>query len=95
MSIICYIIICYNSYDNYKSYMNGWKFVTVNHHLAMFGGVWSSAHGDIKYLIFHVIPQNQVIEGSSNFMRGSFLCYVTTLPSLVAIGMILVEIKCF
>ena len=30
-----------------------------SHHLPMFGEHWSSASGDIKYLIFHVTSQNQ------------------------------------
>ena len=52
----------------------------------MFGGQWSSASGDIKYLICHVISQNHVIEGLSNFLSWSSSWYVTTLPCLVAIG---------
>ena len=48
----------------------------MNHHLAIIGGDWSSASGDIKYLICHVSLQNYVINVSSNFMSGSFMvCY--------------------
>ena len=43
----------------------------VSQPLAMFGGHWSSATGDIKYLMCHVISQNLVIEGSGNFMSWS------------------------
>ena len=64
----------------------GWKPVMVSHHLAMFGGHWSSASGDIKYLTCHVTLQNHVIEGSSNFYKW---------PSLVAIGIVIVEINVF
>ena len=75
------------------------------HHLVIFGGHWSNASGDIKYLICHVTSQNFVIEGSFNFMSGSatipmatklgrMVAYVTTLPSLVAIGIVVAEI-CF
>ena len=42
----------------------------VSHHFAMFGGYWSSAGGDIKYLICHVTSQKHVVEGSCNFMFG-------------------------
>ena len=52
----------------------------------MFGGHWSSASGDIKYLTCHVTLQNHVIEGSSNFYKW---------PSLVAIGIVIVEINVF
>ena len=64
----------------------------MSHHLAMFDGHWSSESGDLKYLTCHVILQNHVIEGSSNFVSGSFLWYITVLPSLVAMGIIVVEI---
>ena len=43
----------------------------VSYHLAMFGGHWSSASGDIKYLTYHVTLQIRVIKGSSNVMIGS------------------------
>ena len=55
------------------------------------GGCWSLESGDIKYLICHVTSQNLVIEGSSNFMKGNSSLYVTILPSLVAIGIVMVE----
>ena len=63
--------------------------------LAIFGGNLLSASGDIKYSICHVTSQNYVIEGSSNFMSGSSSWYVTTLTRLVAIGIVLVQIKGF
>ena len=64
----------------------------VSHHLAMFGGHWSSASGDVKYLTCHVTLKNYVIEGSVNFVSGSSSWYITTLPSLVATGIIAVQI---
>ena len=67
----------------------------MSHQLAMFGDHWSSASGDIKYLIRQVTSQKHEIEGSSNFMSSSSSWYVTTtLQSLVTIGIIEVEI-CF
>ena len=44
------------------------------------------------YVTLHVTSQNHVIEGSDNFMSGSSSWYLTTLPSLIAIGIVLVEI---
>ena len=70
----------------------GWKPVTLSHHLAIFYGHWSSASGDTKYLTSHVTLQNHVIEGSSNFMSVSSSWYITTLPSLKGIGIVVVEI---
>ena len=58
----------------------------VSYHLAMFGGKWSSASEDTKYLIGLLTSQNQVIERASNFMIESSSLYVTIVPSLVAIG---------
>ena len=72
----------------------GWKPLTVSYHLAMLGGQWFIVIGGVKYLICHVTSQKNVIEGSSNFMSGSSSWYVTTLPSLVAISIVVVEI-CF
>ena len=58
----------------------------------LLGGHWSSASADIKYLIFHVTPQNHVIKGSCNFMSWSSSLHATTLPSLVVIVLVAVEI---
>ena len=58
----------------------------------MFGGYWSSASGDIKHFICYVITQNHMVEESYIFMSGSSSLDVTTLLSLVAIGIAVVEI---
>ena len=63
------------------------------HRYVMFGGHWSNAGGHMKRLIWHVAFHNQAIEGSSIFMSGSSSWYVTILPSLVAIGIAVVEIS--
>ena len=64
----------------------------VSLHFAMFGDHWSSASRNMMYLICHVISQNPVIEGSINFMSENSLWYVTIWPSLMAIGVAVVEI---
>ena len=66
----------------------------MSHLVAMFDGHWSSASGDIKYLTCHMTLQNHVIDGSSNFINGSSSGYITTLPSLMAIAMLVVKM-CF
>ena len=43
-------------------------------------------------LVCHMISQDQVTKGSSNIMGGSPSCQVTSLPSLVAIGIVVMEI---
>ena len=68
------------------------EFLTESHHFAIFCGHWFSASGDIKYLTFYVTLLNHLIEGSCNFLSGSSSWHVPTLPSLVAIGIVVVEI---
>lgn len=58
-----------------------------SHHIAMFGAHWLSSSGDIV-----LTSQNHKKEGSCNFMSGNFSSlYVTTLPRLVAINIVVVE----
>ena len=57
------------------------------------GGYWLCESRDIKYFICHVIfLQNHMIEGSCNSMSGNSSLHVTTLPSLVAINIVIVEV---
>ena len=72
----------------------GSKLLTVSHHLTKFGGHWSIEIADMKYLICHVTSQNYLTKGSSDFMSESSSWYASTLPSLKAIGTVVVEI-CF
>ena len=62
-----------------------------SHHLAMFSSYWSSVGGEKIYLICNMTSQKYMIEGRSNFMTGSSSWYVATLPSLVVIGIVRVE----
>ena len=55
----------------------------------MFGVHWSSASEYVTYLICHVI------EASYDVMDWSFWLYVTVLPGLLAIDIVVVEIECF
>ena len=43
-------------------------------------------------LVCHVISQDHMVKGSSDFMGGSPSWYVTTPPSWVAIGIVVMEI---
>ena len=61
----------------------------------MFVGHWSSAVVDVVYLIFHMTSQDHVIEVSCNFLSESSSFCVPTLPSLVVIKIVLVEIQWF
>ena len=46
------------------------------------------------YLVCHVTSHEHLIERAYEFMGGNSICYVTTLISLVAISIEMVEI-CF
>ena len=70
----------------------GWKLPTGSPHLCIFIGRWSSASGDIICLIFHVISQDHVIEGSYYFVGGRSSLYVPTLPFLAVIDIMIVVI---
>ena len=63
----------------------------IGYHLVIFGGHWSSASGNITYLICYTTLQARIIEGSCNFVRESSTLYVTTLLYLVGIGIVVVE----
>ena len=71
----------------------GWKPHTVSHHFDMFGGCWSNATGDIRNLMSRDFTKSRFWR-SCNFMSGSSPWYVTTISSLVAIGIVIVAI-CF
>ena len=64
----------------------------MSHHLAIFDGNCSNSSGDKKYLTCHVILQNHLIEGSSNFMSQSSSWSTTNLLILVAIGIEVVDV---
>ena len=67
----------------------------VTHLDAMCGGHYSSGSADITYSICHATLQEHVIEGSCEFIGGSSLMCTTTLPSVVVISIVVVEIKYF
>ena len=68
---------------------NGWKSLATLACLAAIGLVQVVIK---KYLICQVTSQKQVIEISGNFISGSSSLYVTTLPRLVARGIVIVDV---
>ena len=71
------------------------KLLNVCNHPASFSGQCHCGNGDIMYSVCHVTLKNYVIKGSYDFMEGSSSSHVATLPGLVAIGIVIVEIKYF
>ena len=64
----------------------------LSHHSAKFGGHGHCSSRDKKVLFCHVIPQDHVTKRMSKSMGRNLSKKVTTLPSLVAIGIAVVEI---
>ena len=56
-----------------------------------FGSHSDCGSRDITYLICQLTLEDHNIKGSSDFIEGSFSLNVTTLPGLVALGIVVVE----
>ena len=69
--------------------------IKVSHHPAKFDGHSHSGSNDIIFLACQVTLQDQVIKGSCDFIGTSQSRQVIIWPSLVAIGTLVLEIKCF
>ena len=63
------------------------------HHLAKFRDHWYCGSRDIMVLICHMTKQGQVIQGSGDYNGRSPSTQVITLPGLVHIGTVVVEIQ--
>ena len=64
----------------------------VTHHLAKFNDHRPCSSRDITYLVCHVTLQDNMIKESCDFMEGNSSFHVNTLPSFVAIVIVIVEI---
>ena len=53
--------------------------------------LWHCGTGDIMVLFCHLISQDHAIKESCDFTGGSFSWYVTKLPTLVIIAIVVVE----
>lgn len=75
-----------------KGIVYAWKPLIVTQHLTDFNGFKPSGSRDIVYLYCHAIFQDSLIKGSCDFMEESFSFYVTIVPCLMVIGILVVEI---
>ena len=89
--------ICHLTSRNhmFKRCSYGWKSLRVSNNLAMFSGYCSRESRHIQYLICQVASQNYPTEWSSYFVSWRPSWHVTTLPTLVTIGTVVVEKWCF
>ena len=53
---------------------------------------WPCGSRSITNLVFYVTLQEHVMEGSGDFIEGSSFLYIPSLPSSVAIGIVVVHI---
>ena len=72
-----------------------WELLIVCHHPDKFGSQRHCVSGDVIFLIYHIILQDHLIKGSSDFMARSLLKKVITMPSLEAIDIAVVSIWLF
>ena len=72
-----------------------WEIFMVFNYSAKFGGHRYFRSRDIMLLVCHVIKQDHVIRGSGGYYGKNPSKYVGTLPTLVFIGTVVVEIQWF
>ena len=69
--------------------------IMISYYPVNFGGHKHCCSRDIKFLTCHVTSHDHVIKDSCDFMGRSPSQYLTTQPSLVIIGIMVVQITCF
>ena len=69
-----------------------WELLTVYHYSDKFNDHNHCDSGDITFLICDLTSRDYMFKGLREFMTGSFLLSVTTLPYLVTISQVEVEI---
>ena len=85
MCLICHVIL-------QKLYER--KLHSICIHPARFGCYSHCGSGYIMHLISYLTLQDHISKVTCDFMEGSFLLHIPTLPSLVVIGIIVVDVKC-
>ena len=70
-----------------------WELLALGHLPDKFGDDGHCDSGDITFLICYVTSREHMLKGLCESMRGSLSSKVATLPCLMAIGLVQVEIK--
>ena len=73
------------------AWLNGLKFMIVTHHFAKRCGHTRCGSSDTAVKIVYMTLQDHVIEGSGDFMEGQSSLYIPTLPKLIAIDIMLMD----
>ena len=74
------------------SYLDIFHAVITSRHFATFSGHRPCGSSDAAAKIFYVTLQDYVIKGSSDFMEENSSLYIPTLPKLIAINIVLMDI---
>ena len=78
-------LICYVTLQDHMIKL----FIICNRH-AKFGDRGHYGSGDLTYLTCHMTFENHVTKGSCDFMKGNSSLYITILPDLAAISIMVV-----
>ena len=76
-------------------WLNGLNFLIVSHHFAKFGGHRLCGGSDTTAKIIYKTLQDHMIKGYGDFVEGNSSLYFPTLPKLVAIDIVLIDIWLF
>ena len=71
------------------------NFLIISHHFAKFGGCNPLGSINTVAKIVYVILQDHVTKESGDFMEVKSSLYVPTLPKLIAIDIVLMDIQLF
>ena len=76
-------------------WFNGLKSLIVSNHFAKLYGPRPCSSSDTTTEVVYVTFQYHVIKGSGDFVEGNTSLYILTLPKLIAIGILLMDIQLF
>ena len=82
----------YHVFKGFCDLFNGLKFLVVSHHFAKFNGHRTFGSSDAAAEILYLILQDHVIKVSGDFVEGNFSSHISTLPKLIAINIVLMDI---
>ena len=72
--------------------LNGLNFLIVSDHFTKFSGHRSCGISDTAAKIVYVTLHGQMIKGFVDFMEGNSSLYIPTLPKLIVIDIMLMEV---
>ena len=83
------------TFTDLSRYINAFNFLIVSHHFALFCGHRSCGSSDAAAKVVYMTLQDHVIKGSGDFMEGNSSLYITILPKLIVIYIVLMNMYLF